>query len=183
MAHNIKGTIDQDGGSSTRPLSTQRRNCRPACRRPFPACSTALCVWLLAVQAAAARSARVPPRALCSRVPPGALPSSLHARCQCLGPAHDHARSCASGCAGRGATMQLPAAKTAMRTRRESTPPGPLLFLRPFTFISRLTRHNKHTHEDTYREDIQRFQWRSPWLQWRSQRPTTTTAGSSPRIT
>ena len=122
-------------------------------------------------------------RALCSRVPPGALPSSLHARCQCLGPAHDHARSCACGCAGRGATMQLPAAKTAMRTRRESTPPGPLLFLRPFTFISHLTRHNKHTHEDTYREDIQRFQWRSPWLQWRSQRPTTTTAGSSPRIT
>ena len=65
-----------DGGGSTRPLSTQRRNYRPACRRPFPACSTALCVWLLAVQAAAACSARVPPRALCSRVPPGALPSS-----------------------------------------------------------------------------------------------------------
>ena len=102
MAHNIKGTIDQDGGSSTRPLSTQRRNCRPACRRPFPACSTALCVWLLAVQAAAARSARVPPRALYSRVPPGALPSSLHARCQCLGPAYDHKCSCACDCAGRG---------------------------------------------------------------------------------
>ena len=53
----------------------------------------------------------------CYRVPPGALPSSLHARCPCLGPMHDHARSCACGCAGRGATMQLPAAKTAMRTR------------------------------------------------------------------
>ena len=180
-----KGDYRLDGGGSTRPLSTQRCNCRPACRRPFPACSTALCVWLLAVQAAAARSARVPPHAfcscvpphaLCSRIPLGALPSSLHARCQCLGPAHDHARSCASDCAGRGATMQLPAAKTAMRTRRESTPPGPLLFLRPFTFISRLTRHNKHTHKDTYRENIQRFQWRS-------QRPTTTTVGSSPRIT
>ena len=59
----------------------------------------------------------------------------------------------------------------------------PHLFLRPFTFISRVTRHNKHTHDDTYREDIQRFQRRSLWLQWRSQRPTTTTAGSSPRIT
>ena len=64
MAQNIKGTIDQDGGSSTRPLSTQRRNCRPACRRPFPACSTALCVWLLAVEAAAACSAHVRPRVL-----------------------------------------------------------------------------------------------------------------------
>ena len=183
MAHNIKGAIDQDGGGSTRPLSTQRRKCRLACRRPFPACSTALCVWLLAVQAAADRFARVQPRALCSHVPLGALPSSLHTRCQCLVPAHDHARSCACGCAGRGATMQLPAAKTAMRTPQESTPPGLLLFLRPFTFISRLTRHNKHTHEDTYREDIQRFQWRSPWLQWRSQRPITTTAGSTPCIT
>ena len=121
--------------------------------------------------------------ALCSCVPPGDLPSSLHARCQCLGPAHDHACSCACGCTGRGAMMELPVAKTAMRTRRESTPPGPLLFLRPFTFISRLTCHNKHTHADTYREDIQRFQWRSPWLQWRSHRPTTTTTGSSPRIT
>ena len=60
MAHNIKGTIDQDGGSSTWPLSTQRRKCRPACRRPFPVYSTALCVWLLAVEAAVARSARVP---------------------------------------------------------------------------------------------------------------------------
>ena len=158
MAHNIKGTIDQDVGSSTRPLSTQRRKCRPACRRPFPACSTAICMWLLAVEAATASSARVPPRALCSRVPPGSLPSSLHACCRCFGSAHDHALLCASGCAGRGATMQLPAAKTAMRTRRESRPPGPHLFLQPFTFISRLTRHNKHTHEDTYREDIQRFQ-------------------------
>ena len=82
MAHNIKGTIDQDGGSSTRPLSTQQRKCQPACRRPFPACSTALCVWLLAVQAVAARSARVPPpRALLSRpsgcsalIPPCTLP-------------------------------------------------------------------------------------------------------------
>ena len=62
-----------DGGGTTRPLSTQRRNCRPACRRPFPACSTALCVWLLAVQAATACSARVPPRALCSHVPPRVL--------------------------------------------------------------------------------------------------------------
>ena len=51
--------------------------------------------------------------------------------------------------------------------------PGPLLFTRPFTIISHLTRHNKHTYEDTYREDIQRFQWHS-------QRPTTTTACSSP---
>ena len=106
-------------------------------------------------------------RALYSRIPPGALPSSLHVRCQCLGPAHDHARSCACCCAGRGATMQLPVAKTAMRTRRESRPPDLHLFLRPFTFISRVTRHNKHTHDDTYREDIRRFQWRSPWLQWR----------------
>ena len=128
-----KGDYRLDGGSSTRRLSTQRRNCRPACRRPFPACSTALCVWLLAIQAAAVRSARVLPRALCSRVPLGALPSSLHVRCQCLGPAHDHACSCASGCAGRGAMMQLPAAKTAMRMRRESTPPGSLLFLRLIT--------------------------------------------------
>ena len=126
---------------------------------------------------------RRPRCALCSRVPQGALPSSLHARYQCLGPAHDHACSCACGCAGRDATMQLPTAKTAMRTRRESRPPGPHFFLRPFTFISHLTCHNKHTHEDTYGEDIQRFQWRSPWLQWRSQRLTTTTAGSSPRIT
>ena len=137
-------------GGSTRPLSTQRRNCRPACRRPFPPCSTALCVWLLAVQAAAARSARVPS---------GALPSSLHAHCQCLGPAHDHARSCACVCVGRGAAMQLPAAKTAMYTRRESRPLGPHLFLRPFTSISRVTRHDKHTHDDTYGVDIQRFQW------------------------
>ena len=65
MTHNIKGTIDQDGGSSTRPLSTQRCKCWPACRRPFPACLTALCVWLLAVEAAVARSARVRPHALC----------------------------------------------------------------------------------------------------------------------
>ncbi len=144
--------------------------------------ATALCVWLLAVQAAAVRSTRIPPRALCSRVPPGALPSSLHTRCQCFGPVHEHARSCASGCAGRDAMMQLPTAKTAMQTCRESTPPGPLLFLGPFTFISCLTRHNKHTHEDTYRENIQRFQWHSPWLQWRSQWSTTTTAGSSPCI-
>ena len=56
-----------DGGSSIRSLSTQQRNCRPACRRPFPACSTALCVWLLAVEAAAVRSARVRPRVLCPR--------------------------------------------------------------------------------------------------------------------
>ena len=123
MAQNIKGTTNQDRGSSTRPLSTEQCKCRPAYRRPFPACSTALCVWLLAVQAAVACSARVPPRTLCSHVPPGALPSSLHARCQCLGPAHDHASSCACGCAGHGATMQLPIAKTAMRTRKESRPP------------------------------------------------------------
>ena len=161
MAQNIKGTIDQDEGSSTWPLSTQRCNCRSACRRPFPACSTALCVWLLVVQAAAARSARIPPCALCSCVPPGALPLSPHARCECLVPAHDHARSCACCCAGRGATMKLPAAKTAMRMRREYRLPGPHLFLRPFSFISHVTRHNKHTHDDTYREDIQRFQWRS----------------------
>ena len=115
MALNIKGTIDQDGGSSTWPLSTQRCNCRSACRRPFPACSTALRVWLLVVQAAATRSARIPPCVLYSRVPPGALPSSLHTRCLCLGSAHDHACLCACGCAGCGATMQLPAAKTAMR--------------------------------------------------------------------
>ena len=37
----------------------------------------------------------------------------LSARCQCLGPVQDHARSCASGCTGRSVTMQLPAAKTA----------------------------------------------------------------------
>ena len=67
MAQNIKGAIDQDGGSSTRPLSMQRRNCRPACRRPFHACSTDLCMWLLAVQAAAARSALASLRVLCSR--------------------------------------------------------------------------------------------------------------------
>ena len=67
MAHNIKGTIDQDGGSSTRPLSMQRRNCRPACRRPFPACSTALCVWLLAVEAAATCSALASLRVLYPR--------------------------------------------------------------------------------------------------------------------
>ena len=79
MAHNIKGTIDQDRGSSTRPLSTQRCKCRMACRRPFPACSTALCMWLPVVEAATTRSARIPPCALCSRIPPGALPSSLHA--------------------------------------------------------------------------------------------------------
>ena len=163
-----KGDYRLDGGGSTRPLSTQRRNCRPACRRPFPACSTALFVWLLAVQTTAARSARIPPRVLCSRIPPGALPSSLHARCQCLGPAHDHARSCASSCAGRGATMQLPAAKTTMRTCRQSRPPGPHLFPWPFTLISCATRHNNHTHDNTYREDIPRFQWRSPWLQRRS---------------
>ena len=187
-----KGDYRIDGGGTTRPLSTQRRNCLPACRRPFPACSTALCVWLLAVQAAAARSARVPPprallmscrRTLCFRVPLGALSSSLHVPCQCFGLTHDHACSCASGCTGRSATMQLPAAKTAMRTRRESRRPWPHLFLRPFTFISCFTRHNKHTHDDTNREDIQRFQWRSLWLQWRSQRPPTTTAGSSPCIT
>ena len=147
-----KGDYRLDGGGSTRPLCTQRLNCRPACRRPFPACSTALCVWLLAVQAAAARSARVPPRALCSRVPLGDLPSSLHAHCQCFGSAHDHARSCACGCTGRGATMQLPTAKTVMRTRRESRPRCPHLFLRPFTYISRVTGHNKHTHDNTYRE-------------------------------
>lgn len=94
MAQNIKGTIDQDEVSSTWTLSMQRCNCRPACRRPFPACSTALCVSLLAVEAAVARSAHVPPRSLYSRVPPGALPSPLHARCQCLGPTHDHAHSC-----------------------------------------------------------------------------------------
>ena len=35
----------------------QRRNCRSACRRPIPTCLTALCMWLLVVQAAAARSA------------------------------------------------------------------------------------------------------------------------------
>ena len=134
-----KGDYRLDGGGTTRPLSTQRRNCRPACRRPFPACSMALCMWFLAVEAAAARSTRVQPRALCSRVPPGALPSSLHARCQCLGPAHNHAHSCACRCAGRGSTMQLPDAKTGMRTHRESRPPGPHLFLRPFTFISRFT--------------------------------------------
>src|SRR4051812_28977742 len=99
MTQNIKGTIDQYGGSSTRPLSTQQRNCRPACKRPFPVCSTALCVWLLAVEAVAARSDCVLPCVLCSRIPPGALPSSLHACCQCLGPAHDHARSSAWGCA------------------------------------------------------------------------------------
>ena len=106
MSLNIRGTVDQDGGSSTQPLSTQRRNCRPTCRRPFPACSTALCVWLLAVEAAAARSARVPPCTRCSRIPPGALPSSLHACCQCLGLAHDHAHSCPCGCTRRDATMQ-----------------------------------------------------------------------------
>ena len=110
-----------------------------------------------------------------SLVPPRAVPV--------FGPVHDHTRSSACGCDGRGTTTQLPAAKTAMRTHRESTSLVPLLFLRPFTLISHLTRHNKHTHEDTYREDIQRFQWRFLWLQWRSQRPTTTTAGSSPHIT
>ena len=88
-----------------------------------------------------------------------------------------------------GATMQLPAAKTSMRTRRESRPPGPHLFLRPFTFISRLTRHNKHTHEDNTERTSsgsngapRGSNGAPPWLQWRSQRPTTTTAGSSPRI-
>ena len=144
-----KGDYRLDGGGTTRPLSTQRRNCRPACRRPFPACSTALCVWLLVVQAAAARSARVPPRTLCSRVPPGALLLSLDARCQCLGPAHDHARSCASSCAGCDATMQLPTAKTTMQTHTESRPPGPHLFPRPFTLICRAPRHNNHTHDET----------------------------------
>ena len=146
-----KGDYRLDGGGTTRLLSTQRCNCWSACRRPFAACSTASCVWLLAVQAAATLSAHVPPRALYSRVPSSALPSSLHMRCQCLGLAHDHARLCACGCAGHDATMQLPAAKTAMRTCREPPQPGPLLFLRPFTFISRLTRHNKHTHKETYR--------------------------------
>ena len=183
MAQNIKGTIDQDGGSSTQLRSMQQCNCRSACRRSFPTCSMAMCVWFLVIEAAAVHSSRIPPHALCYRVHPGALPSSLHARCQCLGLAHDHTHLCACGCAGRGVMMQLPAAKTAMQTRLESMPPGPLLFLRPFTFISHLTRHNKHTHEDTYREDIERFQWRSPWHQWRSQWPTTTTAGRSPRIT
>ena len=125
MAHNIKWSIDQDGGSSTRPLSTWRRNCQPACRRPFPACSTALCVWLLTVEEAALCSACVLSRALFSRVPPGALPSFLHACSQCLGPAH-HARSCACGCTGRDATMQLPGVKTTMRTRRKSGRPAPI---------------------------------------------------------
>ena len=84
-----KGDYRLDGGGTTRPLSTQRCNCRPACRRPFSACSTAPCVWLLAVQAAATHSACVPPRALCSRVPSGALPSSLHAHYHCFGPAQN----------------------------------------------------------------------------------------------
>ena len=67
MAHNIKGTIDQDADSITRPLSTQRRKCRLACRRPFPACSTALCVWLLAVEGPAVRSALASLRVLYPR--------------------------------------------------------------------------------------------------------------------
>ena len=62
-----KGDYRLDGGGTTRPLSTQRRNCRPACRRPFPVCSTALCVWLLAVQAAVARSALASLRVLYPR--------------------------------------------------------------------------------------------------------------------
>ena len=65
MAHNIKGTIDQDVGSSTRPLSMQRRKYQLACRRPFAACSTAPCVWLLAVQAAAPCSALATLRVFC----------------------------------------------------------------------------------------------------------------------
>ena len=157
----------------------QRHNCRPACRRPFPACSTALCVWLLAFQAATAHSARIPSRALCSRVPSGALPSSLHARCSVWGRrmiTHICVQAVAPGATRR---CSYPLQKNAMRTRGESRLPGPHLFLRPFTFISRVTRHNKHTHDDTYREDIQRFQWQSPWLQWWSQWPTMTTADAT----
>ena len=120
-------------------------------RRPWRALLTSRC----------ARSALASLRVLCPR--PSTRAASVWGRCTIT-----HVRL--------HATMQLPAAKTAMRTRRESRPPDPHLFLRPFTFISRVTRHNKHTHDDTYKEDIQRFQWRS-------QRPTTTTAGSSSRIT
>ena len=62
-----KGDYRLDGGGTTWPLSTQRRSSWPACRRPFAACSTVPCVWLLAVQAAAARSAVASLRVLCPR--------------------------------------------------------------------------------------------------------------------
>ena len=105
---NYKGDYRLDGGGTTRPLSTQRRNCRPACRRPFPACSTTLCMWLLAVEAAAAcsarvrrcsrlvdsfslrvqllyaeRSGRVPPRVLCQRLGVRTITSGAPYACGC----------------------------------------------------------------------------------------------------
>ena len=175
MAHNINGTIDQDGGSSTLPLSMQQRKCWSACWRPFPVCSTALCVWLLAVEAAAARSLLSHPSGCSALVPPRALPVfGAGARSRTF--------VCMRLCRARrddAVTRCKNCHADAPRIHAARLPFIPA----PFTFISRLTRHNKHTHEDTYREDIQRFQWRSPWLQWRSERPTTTTAGSSPRIT
>jgi hypothetical protein len=85
---------------------------------------SAICMWLLAFEAAAARSARVPPHALlavevaaaCStRVPPRTL-------CQRFGPAHDHVggpicmrlhRTHHHGAVTCG-TMELRAAKTAI---------------------------------------------------------------------
>ena len=82
MARNIKETIEKTEvvphGRSLRSDATVGRLVGDHFLHAY---STALCVWLLAVQAVAACSARILPRALCSCVPPGALPSSLHARC------------------------------------------------------------------------------------------------------
>ena len=70
-----KGDYRVDGGGSTRPLSMQRHKCRPACRRPFPMCSTALCVsllefrrpWRALLASHCARSALASLRVLCPR--------------------------------------------------------------------------------------------------------------------